>query len=326
MKWRTSIEALSYPFSLNLKDKISFLGSCFAEHIGNKMRDHKFDCVINPVGITYNPASLEAQIDYALGNTELKQSDLLYNDEQFVHLDFHGNMGHHQTETCYQQIDQGLHILQEALITSSVIFISLGSAIAYTFNSNQKIVANCHKLPSQMFVKNTLNVLDILTSLGSIISLIKKLNPHCQIMFTVSPVRHSRHGLIANSRSKANLISAVHTIADSSDNVYYFPSYEIMVDELRDYRFYADDLVHPSSAAVEYIWSVFKDQLLTTEAKQDVASIASIVSLYNHKIMASDPDIKKSYLQNLLSKINTHKFSKSFAAEKKDIEDQLKTL
>lgn len=326
MKWRTPIESVTYPFNLDLDSRILFLGSCFTENIGNKMNQLKFDCHINPVGISFNPISLENQMNYALGKTELNESQVVSNQEKFVHFDFHGSMGHHTPEKCLEQIKHGLSLLQTAIISSNAIFISLGSAIVYTLKPNGLVVANCHKFPTDNFDKRQLEIHEIHASLTGISSLVQSLNPDCHIIFTVSPVRHARHGLVANSQSKASLISAVHMLLSSEKNVHYFPSFEILVDDLRDYRFFADDLVHPSQQAIEYIWSYLKTHLLTEEAFEDLKSLQSLTSSINHKLMTTDPKINETYLTDLLTKINHHKYASRFEGEKSNIEDQLKSI
>ena len=300
-----------------------FLGSCFAENIGIKMANHKFPIEINPTGISYNPISLAENIRQAVNQKSVTSADIVQNGEQFVHFDFHSRLGHFDADICLSQINRRLVQLHKAIHSSNLIFISLGSAVAFEHIKNQKIVSNCHKFPQEYFKKRQLKHVEISDSLNSIIHDIHHLNPQAQFVFTISPVRHSRHGLIENNRSKANLISAVHDLVEQHKALHYFPSYEIIVDDLRDYRFYNRDLVHPSEEAIEYIWSYFKDQYLDDQTKVDLESIKSLVNMYNHKALTTSPHKRIQFLNSLKDKMSHHPYQDRFAEEITDINNQI---
>lgn len=326
MKWRTIIEPIDHSIDITLDSKIVLLGSCFAENIGTKMRDLKFLTDINPNGISFNPVSLAENIRRACQQDFISPTELLHNGEKYVHFDFHGSLGHFEIGTCQQIINEKLRQLKHSIQNTDFIFISLGSAVVFEHIQSQRIVSNCHKIPQKVFNKRQLDMSEITDSLQESIQHIFQLNTEVKIIMTVSPVRHARHGLIENNKSKAKLIAAVHELIDRNESIYYFPSYEIMVDDLRDYRFYASDLVHPSEQAIEYIWLYLKEQYMTSETQQQVKSIKSLVDSYNHKSMDASPKRKKEFLETLNDKMKNHAYNERFTNEISDIDSRITTM
>lgn len=326
MKWRTIIEPIDHPLEISLDSRLLLLGSCFAENIGHKMRDFKFITDINPTGISYNPVSLAENVRRACQQDFVSEKDLLYNGEKYIHFDFHGSLGHFDLSSCEQMINEAVEQLHHSLQKADFIFMSLGSAVVFEHIQNQTVVSNCHKLPKEGFNKRQLDISEITESLHKLIKNIYQLNPEVNMILTVSPVRHARHGLIENNKSKATLIAAVHDLVDKNDQLYYFPSYEIVMDDLRDYRFYARDLVHPSEEAIEYIWSYLIDQYMTAETQQDIKSIKSLMDTYKHKLMNTSPEIKKEFLAALKDKMMNHKYGERFINEISDIDNKIETI
>jgi len=191
------------------------------------MRYHKMKASINPSGISYNPVSLTRHIRRALNQNHVTIDDLVNNGDHYVHFDFHGKLGHHEHAHCIANINSCLDNLNDSLRQSDLIFISLGSAVVFELIENESVVSNCHKFPQELFKKRQLDHAEVTHSLSEIVELILHQNETSRIVFTVSPVRHTRHGLIENNRSKAKLITAVHSLCDTVDNVMYFPSFEI---------------------------------------------------------------------------------------------------
>lgn len=309
-----------------MNTSILLLGSCFAENIGQKMLNHKMKASINPTGISYNPISLANHTRRALHNNQVTVDELVNNGNQHVHFDFHGKLGHHEEAICAGIINSKLDKLNDSLSQSDLIFISLGSAIVFELIENNKVVSNCHKFPQQLFNKRLLDHNEVVNSLEDIVQLILQQNEQARIVFTVSPVRHTRHGLVENNRSKATLVSAVHSLCERINNVHYFPSYEILVDDLRDYRFYKKDLVHPSESAVDYIWNFFLDSLMDKTSIQDLKSIQSIMDTFHHRSMTSHVQKQKTDLETLKKKISSNPYSDRFGVEIHLINERIATL
>lgn len=326
MKWRTRIESVSYPFNINMDTEVLMLGSCFAQHIGQKLNYLKIRTAINPSGISYNPISLTRLVQYALSQTVIPVSKLVHNGDKYVHFDFHGTMGHHDQTMCHDKLNAGLFTLRDSLMTSDLIFITLGSAIIYELITDNSIVSNCHKFPQQQFSKRQLTAEEVIRSLTDMVQLILSHNPSTNIIFTASPIRHVRHGLIENNRSKATLIASSHSIIDTNDRLFYFPSYELLMDDLRDYRFYKKDLVHPTDSAVDYIWDYLQESFIADSTVDQLKSIQSLMDTYHHRSMTTHIEKQIKNLQSLKQKMSSHQLSDRFKGEIADIEKRLVTL
>jgi hypothetical protein len=251
MDFFTTIKIPKYDFDINYSTPIVFVGSCFSENIGKKLQDVEFNILNNSHGIIYNPVSICNALNECLENKIYTLNDLVLIHDIYHSWQHHGRFGDKNIENILLQINTNIQQCHQFLQNPCTIFITLGSAFAYKLISDQKIVANCHKYPNSNFEKILLSVDEITTTLSATI---KQLNTH-KIIFTISPVRHWRDGAIENQRSKAHLFTAIHKIIeDFPEQCFYFPAYEIMMDELRDYRFYADDMLHPSPVAIQYIF------------------------------------------------------------------------
>lgn len=326
MKWRTQVESVSYPFNINIDTEILMLGSCFAEQIGQKLNYLKIRTSINPSGISYNPVSLARLVKSAVSNATIPLSTLVNNGDKYVHFDFHGTMGHHDQKTCHDKLNTGLVTLKDTLTASDLVFITLGSAIVYELVENKSIVSNCHKFPQQQFSKRQLTTEEVNSSLTDIVQLILTHNPSTNIIFTISPIRHVRHGLIENNRSKATLTASTHSIVDTHDRVFYFPSYELLVDDLRDYRFYKSDLVHPTDSAVVYIWDYLQESFMNKSTINQLNSIQSLIDTYHHRSITTHTEKQIKELQSLKQKMFDHQLSDRFKGEIAGIEKRLATL
>ncbi|MEQ9231951.1 MAG: GSCFA domain-containing protein, partial [Cyclobacteriaceae bacterium] len=240
------------PIKISLADSVVSMGSCFADSIGSKLSDHKFNILSNPFGTIYNPISL-----CDLFNDEINDSEIIENKGVYYHWQAHGEISALTKDDLLENLNSKRQNLKAALLKADWLIITLGSAFAYRLKSSQKIVANCHKVPQSEFTKELLSIEAMAESLSNAFQQLKTQNPSLNIIFTVSPVRHTRDGLVENNRSKARLMEVSRELSQSNDWITYFPAYEIMVDELRDYRFYAKDLVHPNEEAIDYIWKRF---------------------------------------------------------------------
>lgn len=243
---------------IGYSSKILALGSCFVENIGEKLSYFKFTMLQNPFGILFHPISIEKFIKKTTKQIFFTKDDLFFINEQWHCFDAHSRLSHVDKLMALNQLNIAIEAANSFLKNTSHLIITLGTARVYRYKKSGKIVANCHKVPQNNFTKELLSVEQVSSSLQNIIKMVRAINPNLTFIFTVSPVRHLRDGFIENTRSKSHLLSALHQVIEKEAYAFYFPSYEIMMDELRDYRFYAEDMVHPSPIAINYVWEKFK--------------------------------------------------------------------
>lgn len=259
---QTKIDIPKPTWQILHSDRILLLGSCFADEIGMEFKKGGFECMANPFGTLYNPASIAALL---LRSISEKPCTEVFEDKDGVWHSWmhHSRFSSSSMEELTSRIDAATLKVGEFLKEADVLIITLGTAIIYRLKENGMLVANCHKQPDDLFVRERLSAYDIVDQWQMLLMLLKSVNPKMRIIFTVSPIRHKRDGMHVNQISKGILLQAVDDLvanaSDQTPSLSYFPSYEIMLDELRDYRFYADDMIHPSNLAVQYIWSRFQD-------------------------------------------------------------------
>ena len=268
---------------IDYHSKIFLIGSCFSENIGNKLSYCKFQSVQNPFGILFHPKAIETLICRAINEKEFTENEVFFFNELWHCFDVHSHLSSISKESILEKLNTKLTATHEHLKKSSHIIITLGTSWVYRFKESNAIVANCHKIPQHQFVKELLSINQITTGLTSMVSLIKKINPSINFIFTISPVRHLKDGFVENQLSKSNLISAVHDVREKQEKIFYFPSYEIMMDELRDYRFYKEDMIHPNSIGIDYIWEKFSESWISNEALLDTQQIMKIQKSLEHK-------------------------------------------
>lgn len=288
--------------TLNLIDyhsKVLFIGSCFVENIGDKFDYFKFQSLQNPFGILYHPKAIENLILNAINEKEYDESDVFHLNERWHCFDAHSALSSTSKEELIDNLNKAINQTNQQINKSTQIIITLGTARAYRFIETDNIVANCHKIPQKNFLKQIQSVKSIIESLEAIIELIRSVNPKVSIVFTVSPVRHIKDGFVENMQSKSHLISAIHQVVEVRKNIHYFPSYEIMMDELRDYRFYTQDMLHPNKTAIEYIWERFQSVWISPEANQTMDEIDSIQKGIKHRPFTPKSEQHKEFLQKL---------------------------
>lgn len=282
--------------------KIMLIGSCFTEQIGNNLRQHKFNVLENPHGILFNPVSIANAIVSYAQNKSYEINDLFYHNELWGSWYHHTRFSNIDKETAINTINQSQHQANTFIKSSEWLLITLGSSFIYEnhsipeLNKYDNVVANCHKIPNDKFNRRILETAEIIKILSRIIECLKKINLHLNIIFTISPVRHLREGFIENNRSKAALINAVHSLVND-DDILYFPAYELIIDDLRDYRFYAEDMVHPNYAATQYVWEKFVDTIMDNGTKELMKEVNSINAARNHKPFNPGSKQHKSFLQ-----------------------------
>ena len=270
-----------FTHQVNIKQALLLMGSCFAEEIGAKLEERKFNAVINPHGILYNPISIcNALTDY-IENKKYTKEDIFPHDELWRSFNHHSKFADTDADVCIENINHRISQTHQQLKEANWLLITFGSAFAYTHN--KQIVANCHKLPSSQFEKILIPKQQISDTWQKQLATLKEFNPQLTILFTVSPVRYVRDGVIENNRSKGILLDAVHTLTEQNTNCFYFPAYEIVIDELRDYRFFKEDLVHPNHLAINYVWQKFTDALCDEETKNFMTDYEPILKSLRHR-------------------------------------------
>jgi len=301
MKFRTKIPIKKESNQIDYNSNILMIGSCFSDNIEKKLNYYKFTNYVNPNGIVFNPVSIENIVKEAVLKKQYTKDDLILHNGLWHSFNHHSKFSGPTPELKFK--NENVIEFYDAIKTTTHLFITLGSAWAYRYLKTNAIVANCHKIPQNKFRKDLLTITEIENSLQNTIDLIKNANPDVSILFTVSPVRHLKDGFIENQQSKSHLIAAIHNIT-KEQNVSYFPAYEIVMDELRDYRFYAEDMIHPNQTAIDYIWERLCETWMSEETIQTMDEIATIQKGLAHKPFFSKGEQHQEFLKNLETKIN----------------------
>jgi hypothetical protein len=292
------------PFSTKIKhaDKLLLAGSCFTENIGEKLKRHKFSILENPNGILFNPVSIAKSVTSYIENKRYTADDLFFQNEIWNSWEHHTRFSDIDRDVCLQKINDSQAAANSFLKEADWILITLGSAFVYEL-TNRAVVANCHKVPTDKFNRRLLAVEEVLAVLDNLMHRLFMFNPKLKIIFTISPVRHLREGFIENNRSKATLIQAVHHLVDKFDKLFYFPAYELVIDDLRDYRFYAEDMVHPNYAATNYVWDKFIATTIDEPSQELMKEINVIAAAKSHKPFNPTSAAHKKFLQANLIKV-----------------------
>ena len=305
MELQTKIPLEKEPENLiGYNSKTVLFGSCFSENIGAKLEYFKFQNFQNPLGILFHPKAIEALISHAVLEKEYLESDTFYNNEKWHCFDAHSMMSSVSKKDLVVSLNDALKTTLQELKTASHIVITLGTAWVYRFKETNKFVANCHKIQQKKFDKELLSIDIICKSLKHIVDMISGVNSKATIIFTVSPVRHLKDGFVENMQSKAHLVSAIHEFLNQQLSLgykqsSYFPSYELMMDELRDYRFYNEDMIHPSPLAINYIWEKFKSVWISEKANETIAEVETIQKGLQHKSFNPNSKAHQEFLKNL---------------------------
>jgi len=303
MNLQTKIPLKPQKFNqIDYNSKVLLLGSCFSENIGEKFAYFKFQKLQNPFGILFHPLAIEQFITNAINTKEYTKDDIFFYNEQWHCFDAHSRLSHNSEDQLLQLLNQNTNEAHQFLEEASHIIITLGTAWAYRFIETDAYVANCHKIPQKQFLKELLSIEQITESLEAILSLIKSINPDITFIFTVSPVRHTKDGFIENTQSKSHLIAAIHQVVDPRQYHYYFPSFEIMMDELRDYRFYNEDMLHPNQTAIHYIWERFQNVWISEDAQSTMTVVDDVQKGLAHVPFNPNSDAHQAFLQQLKTK------------------------
>ncbi|MCW5517923.1 GSCFA domain-containing protein [Muriicola sp. Z0-33] len=298
MKLQTNIPLQKGSPEIDYNSRLLVLGSCFAENIGNKLEYYKFQHLKNPFGILFQPKAIEKMVDKAVNSTRFKEEDIFFHNERWHSFDVHSTLSNADKSLLLSDVNNGLLHTQNQLREATHIILTLGTAWAYRHLKKDRLVANCHRVPQKEFAKELLTVNEIIDSLDNLLNAITSINPEAIVLLTISPVRHLKDGFLENQRSKAHLIAAVHQIL-KDEAVFYFPAYEIMMDELRDYRFYKEDMVHPNQLAINYIWEHFTKCWMSSDAIGMMAKVEEVQKGLQHIPFNPDTEQHRRF-ENLL--------------------------
>ena len=289
---------------ISYASKIVLLGSCFSENIGDQLNYFKFQTVQNPFGILFHPKAIKELVANAIHEKTYTETDLVFQNERWHCFDAHSKLSAPEKKDVLSQLNKAITSTNTALKEATHLVITLGTSWVYRDTATHKIVANCHKIPQKKFSKELLSVQEITETLSEIITLIQSVNASINIIFTVSPVRHLKDGFVENTQSKSHLIAGIQTLfGNSKSNLHYFPSYEIMMDELRDYRFYSEDLIHPNTTAIRYIWERFTTTWVDEKAAEMMQEINTVQKGLSHRPFDVNSVQHQKFLTNLSSKI-----------------------
>lgn len=303
MKFTTPIQLSDYPHKLDYQSHIFSMGSCFAEHMGKKFDFFQFAHLTNPFGIIFNPVSLERIISRIVEHRKFTQEDLFFHNEGWHCYGVHSECSHPQKEDTLLYLNKQLEQAHNFLSKANFFILTLGTAWVYRHLESGKIVANCHKVPAAQFRKELLDVETLSSSLNELMKKVLKMNPKIQFIFTVSPVRHIKDGFVENQRSKSHLITALHTSLYHLPSTHYFPSYEIVMDELRDYRFYEEDMIHPNDLAINYIWEKFTENLIDPAVYALMKDVDAIQKSLQHRPFNPHSEAHQQFQEQLTLRI-----------------------
>jgi len=305
MNFTTSVPLQKSNFPMNYNSKIVSLGSCFAENMAEKFEYFKFQNDVNPFGIIFNPVSIEKLIHRAVHKIEFTEDDVFFHNETWHCFELHSDLNDFSNELLLTNLNRLLHQFRIQLEEASHIIITLGTSWVYRNKASNEIVANCHKVPQSQFDKELLSIETIQQSIQNSVKLIQSINPNSAFVFTISPVRHIKDGFVENQRSKSHLIAALQSLLSEARLLgsEYFPSYEIMMDELRDYRFYANDLLHPSQSAIDFIWIKFFEHHVSESEFILMNQVCEIQRALQHRPFNPNSESHQKFLSNLNQKI-----------------------
>ncbi|MDR6195741.1 GSCFA domain-containing protein [Siphonobacter sp. SORGH_AS_0500] len=299
MNFRTEFTIPASDWKINLDSSVVSMGSCFAEVVGTRLQQYKMAGLYQPFGTLFSPVALFKILSNALKDQPADPRLFLEREGQWLHYDFHSSISASNQEELNRLITNQLVSLKECLSKAQVLILTLGSSWVYQLNDTPAYVANCHKQPARIFTKDLLSVKTICKEFGNVYTLLKQINPGLRILLTVSPVRHAKDGMMENSVSKSILRAACHYLITDYQDTAYFPAYELLLDDLRDYRFYETDLVHPSEMAEEYIFEKFQQTYFSKELSQFAKEWQRLTKALNHRPFQPNTGTYQSFLEKL---------------------------
>lgn len=282
-KFRTIVDIPTSALKIDYITPCFLSGSCFTEYIGEKMESAKLPVIYNPSGVLYNPSSISINLRMLMSGRVYDKSYLELRDGLWISPDHHTSFSDTDSDRVLESINRSVREASAFLRRCKVLLLTFGTSWVYVYNKSNRVAANCHKIPQREFTRKLLSHEEIISDYGELINELKNFNPEISIIFTVSPVRHFKDGAFNNQVSKSTLFLAVNELLKGFDNTYYFPSYEIFMDELRDYRFYADDMLHPSQQGIAYVWERFCDTYINTENVIIISAVEKLKRAVAHR-------------------------------------------
>lgn len=302
-KFRTRIEIPDSPVKMGYHTKSLWMGSCFSDTIGRIMAGYKFPVLLNPFGTLFNPFSIGENILHLIAGKPFMHDDLQFHNGLWFSFSHYTGFSHPDPHTCLSAINNSLITASAWLKQCDFLILTFGTARIFRLQTDGRIVANCHKLPASSFVSTLSEPAAVISYYDAVICSLKNMNPALRIIFTLSPVRHWSDGAENNQLSKSILHYCIHEIMKRHDQIYYFPAYEIQLDELRDYRFYAADMLHPSDQAGLYIWERFSDTWIGGDSKKVMAGVTAVLKAVGHRPLHTETTNHKKFTQNTIRQI-----------------------
>lgn len=323
--FRTEVQVKQTDLNLTHQHKVLTIGSCFAEVIGQKLLQHNVDVLVNPFGTIFNPVSLSLLLKAAATQVYTFDEHLVEHNGIWYAYDFHSSLSSPSKTQLLDQIYKRLDQTRQQLEKAELLIITLGTAVAYKLKDTGKVVANCHKLPAKQFDQFILSTSEIETAFQELLPILQCINPKLKIILTVSPVRHVKETLETNSVSKAILRVVCHQLTQQYANILYFPAYEIMLDDLRDYRFYKQDMLHPTEVAEDYIWEKFLNAYYGSDFRNFTLEWNKIQRALQHRSFHPQSEAHQAFLKNTLQQLETvgTKYKLDITTEKQLILNQL---
>ncbi len=302
MKLHTEVKIETIDSPISYRDKLLFLGSCFSGNIGNKFSERLFNSLVNPFGVIFNPISIFKLLERAIDKKYFTKEDWIFRNEKWLNLDLHGELSYSNLEEAITNSNRILDEVNSFISNTDYIFLTFGTSWVYTYKQNQQLVANCHKIPQKEFDKKILSIPEIVSFGNNIINKLQAISPNILLIFTVSPVRHWSDGAHNNNLSKSVLHLSIQELL-KNNKTQYFPSYELVIDELRDYRFYKRDLVHPNEVATDFVWEKLSDKWISDETQKVIIEIEKLISASNHRPFNVQSDAHQKFIKKTISKL-----------------------
>lgn len=303
MDFRTKLPVTQAPFTLTHAHRFFVMGSCFAEQTGQRLYESGFRAVVNPFGVLYNPVSIDQALNRLMTNEAFHEGQLVLHEGLYHSFDHHGSFSNPDPHQALAHINAAYHKAAEGLKATDCLIVTLGTAWLYRRLDTNQVVANCHKWPANRFARERLDVETFVETFTRLINRLLALRPGLKIILTVSPIRHLKDGLHANNLSKAVLLLGIEQLCQRFEEAVYYPAYELLLDDLRDYRFFADDLVHPAPLAQTYIWEHFSETFLSKGAREMAKQVQAIRKAMEHRPFHPDEGAYKRFAQKNLAAI-----------------------
>lgn len=301
--FRTILPLQKSSLSIDYQSPVLCIGSCFTQNIGHRLIDYKFSTLLNPFGILYNPFSIKNSLDLLLTDKKYAEEDLFFHQDLWHSFDHHGAFSHPTQSGILAHINTSLKNAQQFLKKTKILILTFGTSNVFIQKSTKKVVANCHKIPNTEFEKKRLSIPEIIAGLTPVLEKLKAVNPDIEVIFTVSPVRHLKDGLLENQRSKATLLLAIEALNQRLPFTHYFPAYELVMDDLRDYRFFEKDMAHPNELAIEYIWKAFQTTYFSDSTSSIFKQVKKIVQASLHRPFHAQTNTHQQFVKKQVEKI-----------------------